>query len=196
VAAARGPQSGPVKIYYKGLQPMIKSLQNLEDRLDNLDMAAAVRGAGQAWQRNWARQGRDVGSGWKPVSEYTRGIREHRGFNPRYPILHQSGNLRTIAADVPAKFSGRSTSRTVGAGYSGGDQTHLQITTTQNRATLLLQGEKVQNNFGGRTVGHGWQNTELHYVPQRRFWYVNDEVRTKVAEAIGDSVKDLMDESL
>lgn len=188
----RGPQAGPVIVTYTGLQPMIRAVQDLERAVDKPDMAGPIRGAAKVWDANFKSEGWLAGRGWKALSEFTRNIREWRGYPASHPILVQSGGLRAAAVEYPSKFKdgqksmARSNSR-------GNATTQLVIRTMSRRATLTLSGPKVENNEGGEISGRGWQNTSTHRLPARRFWFVSEEVRSQMVEALLEALKPQLD---
>lgn len=192
MAAARGPQAGPVIVTFTGLYPMIRAVQDLEKAVDKPDMAGPIRGAAKVWGENFKAEGWLAGSGWKPLSEFTRNLREWRGYDPDHPILVQSGGLRAAAVEYPSKF--KDGQKSMARSNSRGDaNTQLVIRTMSRRATLTISGPKVENNTGGVTSGMGWAGSHEHGLPKRRFWFVSEEVRSQMVEALLESLKPKLD---
>jgi len=179
--AARGPQAGPVIITFRGLQPMIKAVQDLEKVVDSPDMAGMIRGAAKVWDQNFKHEGWLAGKGWKPLSEFTRNIRLWRGYPESHPILVQSGGLKRAAVEYPAAFKDGQKSM-ARSNSAGNGNTQLVIRTATRRAALTLSGPKVENNFGGETSGMGWTGSYTHRLPERRFWFVSEEVRGQMVK--------------
>lgn len=191
----RGPQAGPIIFSYTGLLPMINAVQSVQDQIENVDMTAPVRGAGKVWDENFKAQGWLASRGWRPLSEFTRGIREWRGYNPDSPILEQSGGLRKAAAQYPMQMreGQKSMSRTTPATpFSNGTPTTIVIRMTRNRAILTITGSKVANNFGGEDTGTTWTGTGTYVLPQRRFWFVSPEVQSQMEQSINASVANIL----
>lgn len=193
----RGPQAGPVMFYYTGLIPMIKTMVALQNRVNTLPMDAVVRRVAEPWRDNYDGEGFAVG-GWPLLSEYTQNIRRWRGYPAEHPIMRQGGGLRRAAVEVPLAFKGKGVSRITSATRSSdGTPTNISITTVNSgrthRANLKISGSKVANQFGGQNTGMGWQRASLHRLPARKFWFVNNEVREKMAEGALEGVKPEMD---
>jgi len=192
----RGPQAGPVQAYFAGLQPIIASMQKLQEKVENVDMTGPVRGAGKAWQENFKYEGWLAGAGWTPLSRYTRSERARRGYGAASPILQQSGGLRKVAADYPAemKTGQKSMSRST-PGTPGSDDstpTSLTIRMSRNRAVLTLTGSKVANNEGGTNKAFTRGGLMEYRLPRRRFWFVSPEVKGQMVESLNEVMRAAM----
>lgn len=171
---------------------MINSLIALRDKANAIPMDGVVRRVAHVWADNYDGEGFAVG-GWPLLSEYTQRIRAWRGYPREHPIMRQGGGLRRAAIEVPMNFTGKGTSQiTAKTRSSDGTPTNITIRTNSSglshRAELKISGSKVANQGGGVN----WNNRVGSYarpLPARRFWFVNNEVKEKMAEGVLEALQ-------
>ncbi len=176
-----------LQIMWRGIDSKIRAIKGLDNKLENIDMAPAVRGVGVGMQRYW----RGGGAGWRRLSDMTQKARSERGYNPTHPILRQSGGLYEAAVEGPMSVrDGVRSARAVGpaSSYSrGGGSTYFSAYMWPGRATMHISGDKVANHFGGTTP-------EGFILPARPFWGLNEDMMDAAANELSDSLKDAVDE--
>lgn len=118
-------------------------------------MDVGVKYLGRAIDRNFKAEGTpSMGGSWRELSEMTQDIRRQRGYNPKHPILQQSGQLRDVSAGTLLAWG-------VGTGRAAAAGTGIKMAawTGQLAFTAKVSGAKVANQYGGQT--------EYTYYPDR-----------------------------
>lgn len=118
-------------------------------------MDVGVKFLGRAIDRNFKAEGTpSMGGSWRELSAMTQDVRRSRGYNPRHPILQQSGQLRDVTAGTLSSW-GVGTGRATAAGKG----IRMTAWTGQLAFTAKISGPKVANHYGGQT--------EFSYYPDR-----------------------------
>ena len=149
------------------------------------NMEAGVKHVGIAMMSNFASEGSKAGHPWSQLSQFTQRVRRRRGYDPKHPILVQSGGLRDITAFTLATWH-------VGQGAASkadGDGTIMSASAAPLKFHAKVSGPKVANHWGG-TVRNPRRKPESGYeelrLPKRPFFGITDDAANKAFEAIMD----------
>lgn len=145
-----------MKVNQRDLQNLYKWLGKFEEVAKKPEvMDKAVKHIGKSIDKQFRSEGTgEMGGKWAPLSKMTQELRQSRGYNPRHPILQQSGALRDVAAGTLLAWN-------VGTGraITSGENIRMTAWTGQLAFTAKISGAKVQNQYGGPT--------EFSFYPER-----------------------------
>lgn len=140
---------------------------------------------GKHTQKVFNKQGKyGDGYGWQELSANTQAVRTARGYDPRKPILVQSGDLKRAAADTLAS----------GGLSESGNKVAMRASAVPKLFSAEITGPKVENQFGGSIAGFGsiggGSATRFGggYLPARPFWNLNQTAMDSISQAIMTSV--------
>jgi hypothetical protein len=171
----------------------IKRLSKWIDRLPSIiegpevfSPGIAVLGSEFAFQ--FESQGTRLGNRWQPLSKMTQATRAKRGFDPKSPILVQSGELRRMAVGSFQDFSSggaRTMKRNDRAarGYTPDGTTYFTMSVSSLEFNASITGPKV-DHMTGSTMVEGSKKYGAGYLPRRPFWALNPTVMGYVEDAI------------
>lgn len=141
--------------------------------------------------KNFAREGQaGFVRPWQSLSEMTRNVRMERGYPGYGPILVQSGALKSAAL---AGFKSGST----GTYSAGGVSAAWNL--TGNTLRWTIDGEKVENNWGGFMKGKSGKRAAIGstgkvgrygsgFLPSRPFFFITDDIAMGAAKLACDTI--------
>lgn len=164
-----------ITLKYTGIDAQKRRIDRVIERVQNPAMDPVVRNIAEVWKVNFDSEGGKVG-GWRELAEMTQAVRAERGFDPRNPILVQTGGLRRVAIERLTNATGSTSGRTDGAS--------MRLAIGRASALLSITGRKVSNQFKARQrSGFG-----AFSRPARRFWYVDDEVKAAAHRGLREGI--------
>jgi hypothetical protein len=199
------PLNGPWNFYGITLKADLRQLNRIimwVNSLHSLAMDPAVMGnagyvLGVDYTNNFNTEGAWSGHPWQHLTEYTKRKRKERNF-AEGPIMHQSGQLKELAAGALMNIHGRgSFSKTDRpyTNYPSDSRTTITVTLLPGQLNAKISGAKVQNQYGGidSMAGYfgdfsGTGRFGAGYLPQRTFWYMNPALAHVVGDALVDRV--------
>lgn len=165
----------------EGINDWIKWLDNFESTArDPRTMSAGVKHIGIGMRRQFKSEGGWAGENWRGLSDYTQLVRENRGYDPKHPILVQSGGLRSVTADALAAYLTETTSSVKSA---PGARMAAYSMPLEFRASA--SGPKVDNHRGTKVMrGLMTNNPGQAVVPPRPFFGFTNTDADKAFQAI------------
>jgi hypothetical protein len=160
-----------IDVKVTGLDQEVKRITKVRDAIYAPDIDNGVRKVATVWQKNFIQEGSKVG-GWRQLALMTQKTRRARGYNPRHPILQQSGALRR--AVITALKQGPSS--------AGGPGIRQSYSRSRLRAQTTASGKKAENQY--RVRGRGRKAT-----PARPFWFVDGEVDQAFSDGIEQALR-------
>lgn len=174
----------------KEFMALTRWLGKFEETAKNPEvMDKGIKFLGQAIDRNFQQEGTpSMGGGWRPLSKMTQEVRASRGYNPKHPILQQSGELRDVTAGTLKSWT-IGTSRVA----TGSRAARMVASTRPLQFHAKVSGAKVENQYGGQTEytfypelpGQGGSRSDL---PARPFFGLTQAGVIQARDAIIDKI--------